>query len=216
MDDFLHINERLFAAVESNDAQKVQDALKDERLHAGTYFGYRSIISAAKQDDLEILKILLESSAKIDRKSFWSNSYKPAYSTLKYAASAGRIELMKLLLVYDEKKKKKDLREAFIEALMSGNLEITKMLLDAGANVNIKDEKGITPLMCAVLFPSKNQETLIEWLLTAGAHVQVKRETWVQEGKTRKRETNTALTYAIQLGNDKIVDMLKNAKKYRK
>jgi FOG: Ankyrin repeat len=107
------------------------------------------------------------------------------------------------------------MREAFVEALLSGNLEITKILLEAGAKVNIKDDKGFTPLMLAILLPSENPELLVELLLTAGAHVNIERNTWKQEGKRRKLETNTALTYAEELGNTKIIEMLKNAKQYR-
>lgn len=209
------INETLYKAVETGNVAEVEKALIEEKINATTYYGAKSIIFATEKGNFEILKMLLESSTKIPRASFWSNSYNVAFSSLSKAAQISRTDIVKLLLDYGADAEKKDLKEAFVEALLSGNLEITKMLLDAGANVNIKDEKGITPLMYAVLFPTKNQGTIVEWLLAAGAHVNVKRETVVQKGKTRKREINTALTYAVELGNDKVVDMLKNVKKYR-
>ena len=210
------INENLFKAVETGDAAEVASVLTKEKINATTYYGAKSIIFASEKGYFDILKLLLESGVKIERKSFWSNSYHVAFSSLSRAAHNSRSDIVKLLLEYGANADKKDLREAFIEALMSRNLEITKMLLDAGVNVNFKDEKGITPLMCAVLFPSENQETLVEWLLAAGAHVNVKCKMWVKEGKTEKKVINTALTYAKELGNDKIVDMLNNARKYRK
>ena len=89
------------------------------------------------------------------------------------------------------------------------------MLLEAGVNVNIKDDKGFSPLMLAILLPSENSESLVELLLTAGAHVNIERNTWKQEGKRHKLKINTALTYAEELGNTKIIEMLKNAKQYR-
>ena len=208
--------ENLFDAVESRNIEEVEKALSEEKLNTSEYYGYRSIVAAAENGHFDILKILLESSKDLPRLSFWSNSYHIASSALMRAARHGRTDMVKLLLDYEANVEKKDLREAFVEALLSGNLEITKMLLDAGAPVNMKDEKGITPLMCAVLFPSENQELLIEWLLAAGAHVNIKYKTWVQEGKTKKQKINTALTYAEELGNEKIVDILKNVKKYRK
>lgn len=209
------INETLYKAVEAGNVAEVEKVLVEEKINATTYYGAKSIIFATEKGYFEILQILLESGTKIPHASFWSNSYNIALSSLSKATQSNRIDIVKLLLEYGANAEKKDLREAFVEALLSGNLEITKMLLDAGANVNIKDEKGITPLMYAVLFPTENQETIVEWLLAAGAHVNVKRETMAQKGKTRKREINSALTYAVELGNDKVVEMLKNAKKYR-
>lgn len=209
------INETLFKAVETGNVTEVEKALVEENINASTYYGAKSIIFASDKSYFEILKMLLESGTKVPRASFWSNSYNVAFSSLSKAVQRSRTDIVKLLLDYGAGAEKKDLREAFIEALLSGNLEITKMLLDAGVNVNIKDEKGITPLMYAILFPTESQVTIVEWLLAAGAHVNVKRETVVQKGKTQKREINTAITYAVELGNDKVVDMLKNAKKYR-
>ena len=193
----------LFESVESGNIAEVEKTLAEEKLNATEYYGYRSIISATENGYIEILKLLLESSKTIARLSFWATSYHIASSALSRAASHGRADMVKLMLDYGANAEKKDLREAFVEALLAGNLEITKMLLNAGAPVNIKDEKGITPLMYVVLFPNKNQELLIEWLLAAGAHVNV------------KHENNTALTYAKELGNEKIVEMLKNGKRYR-
>ena len=173
------INEKLFKAVETGNAVDVEKALAAEKINATTYYGAKSIIFTTEKGDFEILKMLLENGKSISRASFWSNSYNVAFSSLLKAAQNSRTDIVKLLLDYGANVETKDLRAAFVEALLRGNLEITKMLLDAGANVNFKDDNGITPLMYAVLFPSKNQETIVEWLLAAGAHINVKRETGV-------------------------------------
>jgi len=209
------INENLFKAVEAGSADEVVKVLKEEKINTTTYYGAKSIIYATENGFFEILRMLLESGAKIHRASFWSNSYNIALSSLSRAAHNGRTDIVKLLLEFGANVEKKDLREAFIEALLGGNLEIIKILLDAGANVNIKDDKGLTPLMYAILFPNENQTIIIEWLLFAGAHVNVKYKTCITEGKIKKLKINTALTFAKELGNDIIIEMLKNAKKYR-
>jgi len=208
------VNKNLFKAVETGNVAEVKRVLTEEKINATTYYGAKSLNFATEKGYFEILKLLLESGMNVHRASFWSNSYNIAHSTLSKAVCNGHTDIVKLLLDYGANAEKKDLKEAFIKAFLSGNLEMTKMLIDAGANVNVKDG-GITPLMYAVLFQTENQEILIDWLLTAGAHVNVKRVTWVKKGKTQRREINTALTYAKQLGNDKVVAMLKNAKKYR-
>ena len=208
-------NRNLFEAVKSGRFEDVKRALTEEKINAASYYGAKAVILASEKGYIEILRVLLENSAKIHRASFWSNSYNIALSSLSRAARNGYPEIIKLLLKYGANAKRRDIREAFIEALLSGNLEITKMLLEAGAKVNIKDDNGFSPLMLVILLPSENTESLVELLLTAGAHVNIERNTWKQEGKIRKLKINTALTYAEELGNTKIIEMLKNAKQYR-
>jgi len=115
------INEILFKAVETGNADEVEKALKAEKINATTYCGAKSIIFATENGHFEILKMLLENGAKMPRASFWSNSYNVAFSSLSKAARSGRSDIVKLLLEYGANAEKKDLREAFIEALLSGN-----------------------------------------------------------------------------------------------
>ena len=208
-------NKNLFEAVESGSTEKVKQALSKEKINTTTYYGAKAIIQAAENGDIEILKILLESSTQIPRASFWSNCYNIAFLSLSRAAQNGSTEMLKLLLDYGASAEKKDLGTAFIEAILNRNLEMIKMLLDAGVNVNIKDDNGFTPLMCAILLPFENQKILVEWLLKAGAHVNVKRKYWTGEGGNRAWKISTALTYAEELGLAPIVEMLKSAKDYR-
>jgi FOG: Ankyrin repeat len=209
------INKNLFEAVESGSVEKVKQALSKEKVNTTTYYGAKSIILATENGEIEIIKILLKSSVKIPRASFWTNCYNVALLSLSKAAQNGSTEILKLLLDYGASVEKKDLRIAFIEAILNRNLEMTKMLLDAGVNVNIKDDNGFTPLMCAILLPFENQDVLVEWLLKAGAHVNVKRKYWTREERNQVWKVSTALTYAEELGSTQIVEMLKNVKDYR-
>eukprot|EP00074_Homo_sapiens_P078279 XP_011538651.1 fibronectin type 3 and ankyrin repeat domains protein 1 isoform X2 [Homo sapiens] len=56
---------------------------------------------------------------------------------------------------------------------VSGNQRVASLLIDAGANVNVKDRNGKTPLMVAVL---NNHEELVQLLLDKGADASVKNE----------------------------------------
>ncbi|XP_056651193.1 fibronectin type 3 and ankyrin repeat domains protein 1 isoform X3 [Monodelphis domestica] len=56
---------------------------------------------------------------------------------------------------------------------ISGNKEVASLLIEAGADVNMKDKDGKTPLMVAVL---NNHEELVQLLLEKGADPSVKNE----------------------------------------
>nr|KAF6424891.1 fibronectin type III and ankyrin repeat domains 1 [Molossus molossus] len=56
---------------------------------------------------------------------------------------------------------------------VSGNQRVASLLIEGGANVNVKDKDGKTPLMVAVL---NNHEELVQLLLDRGADASVKNE----------------------------------------
>lgn len=209
------MNEQLFKAVESENIANVYKALENERINSTSYYGAKSIILATERGEFEILKALLESGSKIPRASFWSNKFNIANTTLLSATKNGRSDLVRLLIDFQANILKTNLKEAFIEALLIGNLEIIKLFLDAGVNVNFKDKQGITPLMYAILFPNENQEIFVEVLVGAGAYVNTKIERITKDGRHFIREINTPLSYAEKSGNLKLVSILKNAKTYR-
>jgi len=57
------------------------------------------------------------------------------------------------------------------EAAMRGNIEAVKQHLAAGADVNVKDARGMTPLHLAT---SNGQKEIVEPLIAAGADVNAK------------------------------------------
>lgn len=210
------INQKLFQAVESGNVKSVETVLQEEKLNAASYYGAKCIVVAVERERADILTILLESSKNVNRSSFWSNKYRLAANTLLQAARSERTELLNVLLQYGANADKKDLKEAFVEALVSGNYEALKLLVDAGANVNIKDSKGYSPLMYAVLFSSSNQKLIVECLLSAGAHINTKITELKRIDNKVVVEVNTAITYAEKSGNFEIVEMIKNAKKRKR
>ncbi|XP_048465145.1 fibronectin type 3 and ankyrin repeat domains protein 1 [Rhincodon typus] len=58
-------------------------------------------------------------------------------------------------------------------AVLNGSTEVASLLIKAGANVNIQDKKGTTPLMVAVL---NSHENLVHLLLKNGADSAVTNE----------------------------------------
>jgi len=56
---------------------------------------------------------------------------------------------------------KKELEEMFILAVINGQIDKVKWLLDAGVNINSRDYSSWTPLMWAVRFKYKDIEELL-------------------------------------------------------
>ena len=84
-----------------------------------------------------------------------------------------------------------------IEAAENGQTEKVKTLLEAGANVNAKNNYGVTALMSAV---GKGQTETVQALLDAGADVNDKTEMGV-----------TVLMVAVMNGHTEIAELLKQA-----
>jgi len=91
------INEKLFKAVETGNADEVEKALTEEKINATTYYGAKSIVLATKQENSEILTMLLKNGAKINRESFWRRT---AFCALCAAKNAKSTEILDLLLEY--------------------------------------------------------------------------------------------------------------------
>ena len=134
------INEKLFKAVEQDSIAEVEKALTEEKINATSYYGAKSIVLATENGNFEMLKMLLESSAKIPRVSFWSNSYNLAFSTLTRAVKDGRIDILKLLLEYGANADKKILNSPLLLcAINTGNKEMEIFLKEYGFCISKKN-----------------------------------------------------------------------------
>lgn len=93
-------------------------------------------------------------------------------------------------------------------AILSGNLEVAKMLLAAGANLNIQNDKGLTPLMLVMgTFEAAQQDqakesvrSIVRFVLQSGANA----EATDNKGKT-------ALFYAVEQNDIPAIDLLLTA-----
>ena len=90
-------NETLFKAVVTGKAVEVEKTLAVEKLNATTYYGAKSIMLAAENQNIIILHLLLENSKMIPRDSFWRRT---ANFVITTAIRAKNTEMLKLLLEY--------------------------------------------------------------------------------------------------------------------
>src|SRR5205807_3794536 len=84
-------------------------------------------------------------------------------------------------------------------AVTTGNMETVKLLLDAGADVNVKDVRHMTPLMLAVATDHPN-ETIVKMLLA-------KRPDTVVKSKANE----TALDWAAKFQHPSILPAVRKA-----
>jgi ankyrin repeat protein len=88
--------------------------------------------------------------------------------------------------------------EALLRAAREGNADTVKALLAGqGADVNVTDERGSTPLLEAARY---GHDDVVRVLLAAGANF-----------KARDKEGKTALMLAAAGGHDEVVRVLKQA-----
>ena len=83
-------------------------------------------------------------------------------------------------------------------AARDGNLDVVKLLLGKGAQVNAKTQTGATALMYASFLPENDE--VVKMLLDKGADVHIKAKNDV-----------TALLLAGVAGDKKILELLKKA-----
>ena len=125
--------------------------------------GDSALISASERPgNAEVLKLLLDRGAEIDRKN------KLGRTALIEASSIGDLQNVVLLLRHnpDLEVVTGEQETALTFAVVYEYLEIVKVLIAAGADVNWTDTNGWTPLTYAV--HGKNEE-LVRLLIDAGA-----------------------------------------------
>jgi len=128
------INEKLFKAVETGKADEVEKALTEEKINTATYYGAKSIVFAAKQENSDILKMLLKNGEKINRESFWRRAALPA---LLNAVRANNTETVKLMLEYGADIDKKTLNSPLLlYAINTENKEMETLLMEHGADIS--------------------------------------------------------------------------------
>lgn len=85
---------------------------------------------------------------------------------------------------------------ALIDATQKNNIKMVKTLLLAGANVNMQDRGGFTPLMMASMYGYRN---IVILLLKSGARLSME-----------SRSGHTAMDFAIKNRRKKVIFILKN------
>ncbi len=68
----------------------------------------------------------------------------------------------------------REITPPLFNAIFFGNFELTKLLIENGANVNLQDHCGTTPLHCAIRAVAGNKEQIIKLLLDNGADLKIR------------------------------------------
>lgn len=117
---------------------------------------------------------------------------------LMVASRLGEMAIARLLIEQGAKVDRKDISgyTALFNAVMTNNNDVAKLLCQNGADINASDNYKVTPLMWATLC---RDPALVKLCLELGADMSLK-----------DIDKRTALCRAKSLGNQEIVDLLKN------
>jgi len=118
--------------------------------------GETALHFASKNGHLEVVKLLVEKGANLNARTNYGSS------PLQLAANENQKNIVTFLL------EKGATPEGLSESTKNGNLEMVKILLDSGINVNSRVERQRTPLIVAAI---NNQVEVAKLLLERGADI---------------------------------------------
>lgn len=136
-----------------------------------------ALMFAAKENQLEICKLLIEKGANIYNQNIYDET------PLIYAVKSGNLDIVNLLLLNLKNNKNNNIkyintinnnfgRSALMIAAEENKLEIAKLLIEKGANVNLQNEDSETALMIAI---QKKNKDIIKLLIEEGANVNLEK-----------------------------------------
>lgn len=160
-------------------------------LNARTGIGETPLHYLAVENHLEAIKVLVE------RKNAEVNTLNDCGgSPLSEAAWLGHVELVSYLLGAGARLNIPGQQQSVLHAAVrSGNAELVKLVLDAGAGVNNVESLGETPLHVAA---ENDYVEVARLLLAAGADI-----------NTRRIFDETPLDVAVRVGAKGVQDLLK-------
>ncbi len=157
--------------------------------------GNTALMVASSQGNLDMVRLLVEKGANMSQTN--KKGLKPA----EIAVEHSHFDILNYFIdvmgedVLDQKYKK--LPKRFLNAVVSGNLEMVQAMIESGIDVNASDTKGVTPLMAASF---KGHEKLVQYFIDYGADLTQK-----------SKEGLTAMDYAIQKEKYEIARIIKKA-----
>ena len=171
--------------------------------------GTAALLASANAGDLEMVRFFIEQGIDVNGADKLGNT------PLQAAAAAGNVPMVKLLLakgakvdaaVMDAGKVRKgpvalNHLTALMFAAPFGTPDLVRTLIDAGANVNARDIREMTPLMLAVSSETQNAE-VVRLLLEKGA-----------DTRAKSAFGETALDWARKFGDPGVLRLLGDASK---
>ncbi|XP_029465898.1 fibronectin type 3 and ankyrin repeat domains protein 1 isoform X2 [Rhinatrema bivittatum] len=149
----------------------VPDKLGFTALMVAAQKGYSGLMLACFAGHLDIVKHLREHGAS------WETRDKSGCAAIHSAADGGHLSVIQWMISDGSKV---DIKDSHLEwtplmrvSSITGNTDVAACFIEAGADVNVKDKDGKTPLMVAAL---NNHEGLVQLLLENGADHSVKNE----------------------------------------
>jgi ankyrin repeat protein len=157
----------LMQAVKSKDAGRVKELIRQgvnvSELDAN---GDAPLVMAAYEGLTEIVRLLLEAGADVTAVDPGMKA-----TALHAAAYAGRTEAAKLLIQYKveiDKQGPYNGYTALHDAIWQGHVETARVIVEAGANLNLKNHQGQTPLEFARARGNRELVALLEQKLGNG------------------------------------------------
>lgn len=136
--------------------------------------------------------------AKFDKSNI--NDISKAGSSLLHHAIAGRKYDIATYLVQNNinvNKTNADGQTALHLLCINPNIELAKLILDKGGNVNIRDRYGNNPMWSAVFNCKGKHYEIIELFMK-----------YMPDINTKNNAGKSPLDFAKQVGNDKLINML--------
>jgi ankyrin repeat protein len=130
--------------------------------------GLTPLYKACFDGSLDIASALVDAGADVNLKS--TSDYAPLYAAVSNKHKTVMEYLLSKGARIDEKSGPNGLT-AIYKACADGSLDIATVLVDAGADVNLKSPQGFAPLFAAI---QNNHKPVVEYLLSKGVHIDEK------------------------------------------
>jgi ankyrin repeat protein len=168
-------SQRILDAVRNQDEDAVRRLVDDGvDLSAKDTRGQTPLHLAVHNNDVSMVKFLAERG--VDLEAATRNGHKALY----IAAACGYLDIALFLLGFGASTESFNAEKhetAFYQAVENGHFDVAKLLLQNGADINVRSSTGLTPLFCAV---SLGDAEFVEYLLEHGADKKIE----LEDGRT--------------------------------